>query len=1074
MAGESPDKSDKKQSSGKTARSERDPRLSAFRGEPDESAKESGSGKDPKPEDGAEAAAEPKPAPAPESTAEAKPTAKAAKAAAKAKSGAKSTSGAKAKPGPDSAQKPESGAESASADGPGAGAEAGSERASEEPQGAGEGAEGSGGGDERLRAAVAAWVAGKGDEGAEEDAEAGEGGDGGADAAAASDAESEATSGAKSGAGAGEKAGSGAAEKAGAEASEVSEGADGGVEGAAAKQEAKAEVQPAVASDVDADPEADGDAEADGAPEADGDADAGRGGSEAGAKSQPESKGKSEPKGKGESKGKSESKAEPEAEPASGDKPESGAQGGSRSKGAEVVDQPTAVFKTVGPQKGKPGGAAAAAGAGKGDGNGDGNSDGKGGEEAAAGTEESAVDDATRVFAFANLKGKGAEAEAVDQATTAFKISPPAKGGDAATSKAKDKADAKDKPESAGKPGSKGTSDATDKAGAKDKAGAESRSGSKSASKPEAKTAAKKDSKTEGKEESKPEAKDEAKAANVAERDSERTSQFVALKSADDGTAGKSLGKTAPKTPARTPDKAEDKPGESDKPGEKASDKAGAKPAGKASGALPAAEPAKSAKAAEPTAPPKPADRPGAMPPATTGATAAPSELPEAERTKQQPLPPLDLLAQLTNTPPPPETPLRTVVRRFKIWTPLAVLLVIIFVVAQAVRPLPDPTLTVGDAKSSFTFEGGKLAVPWPAEGQAAVKVVGSGDVGTFGPQKPVPTASVAKIMTAYVVLRDHPLKKGKTGPQIEVDDKAVTEGGSTDESRIEGLRAGQKFSQQDMLKMLMIPSGNNIARLLARWDTQSANEGAFVKKMNAAAKDLGMKDTTYTDPSGLDPKTVSTAVDQLKLAEAVMKFDAFRPIVAMTNAEIPGLPGRINNNNDNLLLEPGLSIKGIKTGSSTAAGGTLSWAAYKTVDGKDRLILGTMLDQHFKGLDPNAGNSLTMVKNNSQKVIAAVREALTSATAVKKGQVVGYVDDGLGGLTPVVATKDLKAVGVQGQKLKLSVGDGGKTVPHTAKAGTEVGVLTVGNGESMQKVPVVLQKDLVEPSFGAKLVRIT
>ncbi|MGG7573252.1 D-alanyl-D-alanine carboxypeptidase family protein [Streptomyces sirii] len=463
------------------------------------------------------------------------------------------------------------------------------------------------------------------------------------------------------------------------------------------------------------------------------------------------------------------------------------------------------------------------------------------------------------------------------------------------------------------------------------------------------------------------------------------------------------------------------------------------------------------------------------MPPASTGATseAGPAAMPESERTKQEPLPPLDLLAKLTNTPPPPETTLRTVVRRFKIWTPLAVLLAIIFVVVQAVRPLPNPTVVLGDAKSSFVFEGGKLSIPWPEHGQAAVKVVGSGDVGTFGEQKPVPTASVAKIMTAYVILKEHPLKKDEKGPQIEVDDKAVTEGGSRDESRIKGLQAGQKFSQQDMVKMLMIPSGNNIARLLARWDAQSANEGAFVKKMNDAAKDLGMKNTTYTDPSGLDPKTVSTAVDQLKLAEAVMKFDAFRPIVAMPNAEIPGLPERIYNNNGNLLLEPGLSIKGIKTGSSTAAGGTLSWAAYKTVDGKDRLILGTMMDQHFKGLDPDGSNSLTMVKNNSQKVIATVRTALTSATAVKKGQVVGYVDDGLGGLTPVVATKDLKAVGVSGQKLKLSIGDGGKTVAHEVKAGTTVGVLTVGSGQRAQKVPVALQKDLVEPSFGAKLTRI-
>lgn len=988
MAGESPDKSDKKQSSGKTARNERDPRLSAFRGKPDESAQASDTGKHPKPEDdGAEAAAESKSAAKPEPVA-----------------AAKSASTGK----PDSASEAESSVEPAGGSEPVAvteaepGAGSASEGASEEPQEAEEGGAGAEGGDARLRAAVAAWVAGSGDEDGEggegaEGAEAGEGGDGDAGDAAASasevKAEAEAEAEAESAAGADEATGADA--------------------GAAAKPEAKA------------------DAKADAKP-----------GAESGAK-QPV---KSQPKGKGEPKGKG--KSEAEGKPESGSKPE--AQGESDSEGkpaspskAEVVDQPTAVFKTVEPQKGKPSAAAGAAS--------EGNGDGKGGEAAEA--EEPAVDEATRVFAFAKSK-KGAEAEAVDQATTAFKISPPAKDGDAAKSTAKDK------------PESKGKADA--KADAKDK-------------------------NAEGKDAG---GKGEAKAAKVAERDSERTSQFVALKSADDGTAGKSLGKTAPKTPARTPDKAADKAADkpadkpadksadkaadkaadkpegkvADKPADKA-DKAGAKPAGKASGALPAAEPAKSAK---PAAAPKPADRPGTMPPATTGATAAaPAELPEAERTKQQPLPPLDLLAQLTNTPPPPETPLRSAVRRFKIWTPLAVLLAIIFVVAQAVRPLPNPTLTVGDAKSSFTFEGGKLAVPWPAQGQAAVKVVGSGDLGTFGPQKPVPTASVAKIMTAYVVLRDHPLKKGKTGPQIEVDAKAVTEGGSRHESRIEGLKAGQKFSQQDMIKMLMIPSGNNIARLLARWDTKSDNEAAFVKKMNAAAKDLGMKNTTYTDPSGLDPKTVSTAVDQLKLAEAVMKFDAFRPIVATPNADIPGLPKRINSNIDNLLLA-GLSIKGIKTGSSTAAGGTLSWAAYKTVDGKDHLILGTMMDQHFKGLDPDGANSLTLVKNNSQKVIEAVRNALTSATAVKKGQVVGYVDDGLNGLTPVVATKDLKAVGVPGQKLKLSVGDGGKTVPHTAKAGTEVGVLTVGNGESSQKVPVALQEDLVEPSFGAKLVRIT
>ncbi|MFI1864714.1 D-alanyl-D-alanine carboxypeptidase [Streptomyces jumonjinensis] len=435
------------------------------------------------------------------------------------------------------------------------------------------------------------------------------------------------------------------------------------------------------------------------------------------------------------------------------------------------------------------------------------------------------------------------------------------------------------------------------------------------------------------------------------------------------------------------------------------------------------------------------------------------------------PPPPLDLLAQLTNTPAPPPSPTRTLVRRLKIWTPLVALLGLVLLAAQILRPLPEPVLAFDKAPSSYTFGGGELSIPWPGEGQAAVTVAGSGAVETFGKQKPVPTASIAKIMTAYVILRDHPLKKNEKGPLITVDAQTVEDGKAPDESRIEGLRVGQTFNQHDMLKMLMIPSGNNIGRLLARWDSKSQRQEPFIKKMNDAAKDLGMKDTVYTDPSGLEKETVSTAVDQLKLAEAVMKFGAFREVVALPNADIPGF-GRIYNNNDPLIMA-GLSIRGIKTGSNTPAGGTLSWAAYKTVDGKDQLILGTMMDQHAPPPDPNGANSLVLVQERSKKVIAEVREALTSATAIKKGQVLGHVDDGFGVRTPVVATKSLKAVGLVGQKLKLTVRGDGETISSTAKAGTVVGELTLGTGAAKRKVPVALDADLVEPSFRTKLTRL-
>ncbi|WP_331737638.1 serine hydrolase (plasmid) [Streptomyces goshikiensis] len=445
-------------------------------------------------------------------------------------------------------------------------------------------------------------------------------------------------------------------------------------------------------------------------------------------------------------------------------------------------------------------------------------------------------------------------------------------------------------------------------------------------------------------------------------------------------------------------------------------------------------------------------------------------EVVEPTREVPAPAPPaLDLLAELTNTPAPPETPRRTAVRRVKIWTPILLALAGAVAGGQLLRPLPEPRLVASD--TAYTLDG-QFSVPWPAKGQGALRVPGSGDIGTFGEQKPVPTASVAKVMTAYVILKSHPLRGGDPGPQIEIDAKAVADGASEHESRVEGLVAGTKFSQQDMLKMLMIPSANNVARLLARWDSGTDSEAAFVEKMNAAARELGMTNTTYTDPSGLDAATVSTAADQLKLADAVMKEEAFRAVVALPSAEIKGLSTPLYNNNT-LLTVNGLSIRGIKTGSSTPAGGALMWAAYKSVGDETPLILGTLMDQHVDGPDPNGANSLILVQANSRKIVEAVRQALASAPTVRKGQQVGRVDDGLGGSTPLVATKDLNVIGVPGQRLKLTLRPGAAKVPHTAKAGTEIGVLTIGDGEGAKSVPVAVGTELAEPSFTARVSRL-
>ncbi|MEU5773902.1 D-alanyl-D-alanine carboxypeptidase [Streptomyces venezuelae] len=510
------------------------------------------------------------------------------------------------------------------------------------------------------------------------------------------------------------------------------------------------------------------------------------------------------------------------------------------------------------------------------------------------------------------------------------------------------------------------------------------------------------------------------------EADAERTSKFVALKPLDEPKA-----KPAPK--------------------------AGPVPAPKA---VPGAEPKS----------PAPKSPQAAQAKASPTAPAGPAVPPPVERTTQQPLPPkppIDLLAELTNTPPPPETPVRTAVRRVKIWTPLVLLLLVVFAVVQVVRPLPTPTLQL-TAQETSKFEGGKPDVPWPADGQAAMDVNGIGTFGTSGEQKPVPIASIAKVMTVYLILRDHPLKKGDDGPKIPVDAAAQKhyETGKPANESVVKVTEGQKITEYEALQAVMLPSANNIAKLLARWDTKSGSEDAFVEKMNKTAKELGMKNTHYTDPSGLDKTTVSTAEDLVKLGRAAMENPVFN--------EISRQPSYTDLNNEKqtnfFKLVPTVAI-GIKTGTTTAAGGNILFAAEKKVGGETQTIIGAALGQYGS----NGVANIDKVTDVTKNLIAAGQDALKAKTIVKKGDVVGQVDDGLGGTTPVVATKDVSAVGWSGLTVKLELDDiKGKTIPNTAKAGTEVGVLHVGDGKGdAVEVPVALQKDLAEPGFGAKLTRI-
>jgi D-alanyl-D-alanine carboxypeptidase (penicillin-binding protein 5/6) len=111
---------------------------------------------------------------------------------------------------------------------------------------------------------------------------------------------------------------------------------------------------------------------------------------------------------------------------------------------------------------------------------------------------------------------------------------------------------------------------------------------------------------------------------------------------------------------------------------------------------------------------------------------------------------------------------------------------------------------------------------------------------------------------------------------------------------------------------------------------------------MNAAARSLGMTRTRYTDPSGYDDATVSTAADQVRVVDRAMRLPVFAGIVATPTATLP-VAGLVHNTN-RLLGRNG--FVGVKTGSTDAAGSCFAFRAIRWIGGKRTTITGVVLGQ--------------------------------------------------------------------------------------------------------------------------------
>jgi serine-type D-Ala-D-Ala carboxypeptidase (penicillin-binding protein 5/6) len=186
-----------------------------------------------------------------------------------------------------------------------------------------------------------------------------------------------------------------------------------------------------------------------------------------------------------------------------------------------------------------------------------------------------------------------------------------------------------------------------------------------------------------------------------------------------------------------------------------------------------------------------------------------------------------------------------------------------------------------------------------------------SGDVlASQAAEERLPIASTTKLMTAYVAMKELPLGKiVRAAPYEPIYGESLL-----------GLRQGERVSVRDLLYGLMLVSGNDAAHTLAV--ATAGSEERFVGQMNRYAAALGLADTHYENPIGLDEEgNYSTAADLTTLTRRLLRDPAFAEIADSRTTLLRSLnpPRRIENSND--LLETAPWVTGVKTGHTFDAG---------------------------------------------------------------------------------------------------------------------------------------------------------
>ncbi|HWC30013.1 MAG TPA: D-alanyl-D-alanine carboxypeptidase [Dehalococcoidia bacterium] len=370
------------------------------------------------------------------------------------------------------------------------------------------------------------------------------------------------------------------------------------------------------------------------------------------------------------------------------------------------------------------------------------------------------------------------------------------------------------------------------------------------------------------------------------------------------------------------------------------------------------------------------------------------------------------------------------------------------------------PSINVGQlAAVDGGGQGGadtEMSIPWPAKGSAALSVGGAGVVGASRDDQQRQIASLVKVMTAYVVMKDHPLRPGETGPEIKVEaiDMQLYRQQQNNGESVILVREGTGYTQYELLMGLLIPSGNNLAFMLARWSSGSVE--SFVERMNQEAAELGMENTRYTDPSGVDFGNVSTAGDQIKLAQAAMTNPILARIVGLNQASLP-VAGVVYNVNALLGQD---HLIGVKTGWTEDAGACFLFAADWPVDGQTVRVFGAVLGQ----------DTLADAFGATRRMLNSVGTSLRIVQVVSQEGPGAPVRTAWGSETTALPGKEASVVVWPGLPVETKLE--GLSSLDSVKRGEELGKMVVTAGDQRQEVPVIARESLSNAGIIWRLTR--